>query len=559
MENLAGGRSVTGFENRYEDRSGAYHWISWNSHPLPEEGLVFAVGRDVTAQRMAEEASRLLSTAVEQAAESVVITDRDGLIQYVNPAFERVTGFCREEVVGQNPRVLKSGRQDEVFYRKMWDTILRGETWTGQLVNRRKDGSFYHERAAISPMRDAAGTISNFVAVKADVSAEIRLQEQLLHAQKMEAIGRLAGGIAHDFNNLLMIIINSAIFIEPALPPEAAERTDLQALTEAANRAAELTRQLLIFSRQQPLSPRRVDLNETVQGLSKMLKRLIGENIELVVTLDPGLPAVKADPMQIEQAVVNLAVNARDAMPQGGRLDIRTSRATFPLADTSSFIEKPEGADGAYAAVTVCDTGAGIPEAIRYRIFEPFFTTKGVGKGTGLGLATTFSSVKQHGGFLSLQTELGGGSAFTLYLPGLESPAGVADLKSAARLRRGAETILLVEDEEMVRRTEARILTSLGYRVIEAANARDALMEADRQFGKIHLMISDIVMPDMSGTALAAEMRRRRPDLPVLLVSGYPVAQLTEDGHLQGGEQFLGKPFTSEDASAALRRLLDGK
>jgi CheY-like chemotaxis protein len=333
----------------------------------------------------------------------------------------------------------------------------------------------------------------------------------------------------------------------------------LAAIQRAEQRAESLIKQLLAYSRRQVLDPHTVCLNDLVGSLLEMIARVIGEHIDLEFTPGAGLGPVRADPGQIEQVLVNLCVNARDAMPQGGRLDIRTSRTMFPLADTSSFIEKPEGADGAFAAVTVRDTGVGIPEAIRYRIFEPFFTTKGIGKGTGLGLATTFSSVKQHGGFLSLQTEMGGGSTFTLFLPGLESPAGVADLKSAGRLRRGTETILLVEDEEMVRRTEARILTSLGYRVIEAANARDAMMEADRQTDKIHLMITDVVMPDMDGTALAAEMRRRWPDLPVLLVSGYPVAQLTEEGHLHGDEEFLGKPFTSEDASAALRRLLDGK
>ncbi|MCB9077873.1 MAG: PAS domain S-box protein [Anaerolineaceae bacterium] len=361
---------------------------------------------------------RRLSAAIEQAAESVVIADVAGDILYVNPAFERTTGYSRTEVFGRNPRILKSNRHDAAFYEQMWATLTTGQTWKGHLVNKKKDGAFYTEEATISPVLDEKGSIVNYVALKRDVTRELQLEEQLRQAQKMEAVGRLAGGIAHDFNNLLTVLMGNAALALDVLPPDHPVYSDIQVIERSARRAADLTRQLLAFARQQISHPQILDLNELILGIEEMLHRLIRADIELVTALAPDRGCVRADMGQLEQILVNLVVNARDAMPNGGKLTLETADV---VVNEDNVRHHPEVPPGEYVLLAVTDTGIGMTESVKAHLFEPFFTTKEVGQGTGLGLATCFGLVKQNDGYILVDSEPGQGASFKIFLPRMET------------------------------------------------------------------------------------------------------------------------------------------
>jgi len=336
--------------------------------------------RDIAGRRRLEEAQRRLATAVEQAAEAIVITDNEGIIQYVNPAFRRVTGYSQEEATGQNPRILKSGEHDSSFYKGLWDTIKAGQVWSGLLVNRRKDGQLYHEEATISPVKDASGKIVNFVAVKRDVTEHLELSKQLMQAQKMEAIGTLAGGVAHDFNNILQIALGYSDLIlgDEELPQH--YKADLRQINEAAKRGAELVQRLLAFSRKTEVKPLPINLNRRIESVRKMLERTIPKMIEIQLVLDKDLATINADATQVDQVLMNLAVNARDAMPEGGRLVIETANLVLDEEYAASHLDaKP----GHYVLLSFTDTGAGMDKETLEHIFEPFYTTKEVGQGRG--------------------------------------------------------------------------------------------------------------------------------------------------------------------------------
>ncbi|MCX7671714.1 MAG: ATP-binding protein, partial [Anaerolineae bacterium] len=354
------------------------------------------------------------ASALEAAANGIVIPDRSGVIIWANSAFSSLTGYSAQEAIGQTLRLIKSGRQEAAFYSEMWETILAGRVWHGQLVNRRKDGSFYTEEMTITPVREAGGGISHFIAIKQDVSEHRQLEEQFRQAQKMEAVGRLAGGVAHDFNNLLMAILGytDMILAEPNLSNTI--RDSAEEIKAAAERAASLTRQLLAFSRRQMLTPQIINLNAIVTGIEKMLRRLIGEDIALIIRLKEPLRSVKADPHQIEQVIMNLAVNARDAMPRGGKLIIETNEVHFGEVHCR---QNRELQPGDYVVLLISDPGSGMPPDVLAHLFEPFFTTKQQGKGTGLGLATVYGIVKQSGGDIGVYSEVGYGTTFKVYLP----------------------------------------------------------------------------------------------------------------------------------------------
>jgi PAS domain S-box-containing protein len=387
---------------------------------------------DITERRKAEEERMQLSTALEQAAESIVITDPAGMILYVNPAFEQITGYTRREAIGQNPRFLSSGKHDPAFYKKMWDALKRGEVWHGHFINKRKDGILYEEDATISPVRDVSGKIINYMAIKLDVTREVELEGQFRQAQKLEAIGQLAGGVAHDFNNILTSILMQTELstMENGLASEI--RDGFEQIRRDAERAASLTRQLLLFSRRQVMQAHDLDLNESVTNLAKMLQRIIGEDVHLQLHLHPAPLMTHADAGMLDQVVMNLAVNARDAMPKGGRLLIATSGI---IVDEKLARQQPDAAAGRYICLSMTDTGCGIPPEVLPRIFEPFFTTKGTGKGTGLGLATVFGIVKQHHGWVTVDTEPGRGTTFNVLLPAItavSAPQAASPLASAA-------------------------------------------------------------------------------------------------------------------------------
>lgn len=507
-------------------------------------------------QRSAEESLRKLSRAVEQSADTVLITDRNGIIEYVNPAFETLTGYGTEEVCGKTPRILKSGEQGPEIYEEMWKTILAGKPFRGILVNRKKNGELYYVEESICPVRDSAGQVTHFIANGRDLTERLRLEAQLLQAQKMDAVGRLAGGVAHDFNNLLTIITSYSELALDDVPAESALASKIQEILLAAKRAAELTRQLLAFSRKQPQALRILDLNPVIAAISKTLHRLIGEDIEFSFVPGQSVRQVRIDPVQMEQILMNLAANARDAMPQGGHLRIETSQIHL---DHDYIQHKPAAIPvGDYAVVTVSDDGCGIPREHIAHVFEPFYTTKLSGKGTGLGLATVYGIVKQNNGYIWVYSENGSGTVFKIYLPCagkkcFAQTSGPKDEKAAA----GTETLLVVEDEQAVRRASVEFLRMLGYHVLEAKDGVDALAVAKQHQSGIDLLVTDVVMPNMSGGELAKELGRVTPKIKFLFVSGY-AGKTVLDHHVMDLEtNFLQKPYSLKQLAAKIRATLE--
>lgn len=630
--------------------------------------------------------TRLQTAALHVLPHPVVITNAAGAIVFVNRAFTEETGYTLEEVVGHNPRLLNSGRHDRAFFQRYWDTILAGKTWVGEIVNRRKDGSFYTQQQRVTPIRDAQGRITHFIAIQEDITARKRLETELRHARerfqrifranpmavgicaqtdgrfievndsyikmmgytreemigrsaselnlwvdrrqrdqlvaalqrhgsitnmelqlrtktgavvdvltsveplqvgleacwlfidvdittrkaleaqlrqsaKLEGIGALASGVAHDFNNLLTVMKGHTELLAslPSLSPDA--RASVTEMADATERASNLTRQLLAFSRKQSFQPRPVNLNEVLAQMTKMLRRIIGEDVTLEMRAAPSLPLIEADVSMLEQIAFNLAVNARDAMPQGGRLLVVTDTVSTAAPAESPHSQHPLTP---YVRLTVQDTGCGIPPELHQRVFEPFFTTKELGLGTGLGLATVRSIVEQHRGWIELRSQPGQGTSFIIYFPTLKTTAPPAAVPAPAPDKSlpapgGRETILVVEDEAVVRQLAGDILTMHGYRVLLAANGPDALKLWNQHYPQIDAALLDMVMPGgINGLALAQRMRELRPNFPVLFTSGYFNSQmLLESTPGFNRHHFLQKPYTPLQLAQAMRAILD--
>ena len=534
------------------------HWMERRGEVIRDQAGVpvkmIGITSDVTHQRQIEEKMRQLVTAIEHAEEQIVVTDRQGKIQYCNPAFERVTGYSHAEVEGQNPRILRSGKHPPEFYRELWATLLRGEVWRGRLINRKKDGTFYDEDATISPILDASKRITGFVAIKRDVSERVHLERQLLQAQKLESIGRLAGGVAHDFNNLLTVINGYADFLLAELDPESELRSDAEEIRRAGERAAGLTKQLLAFSRKQIVEPKIVDVNAILRDSRRMLQRLIGEDVRLLTSEHPSLGRIKADPEQIYQVLMNLVVNARDAMPDGGTVNLETANVRFDQAQAAH----PDSRPGPYVRITVTDDGIGMDERTRQRVFEPFFTTKDRDRGTGLGLSTVYGIVRQSGGWTEVKSEPGAGTCFALYFPEVEvvPDDGAAALSSVSASSEG--TVLLVEDQDSVRRFSRSTLERHGYRVLEAANADEALDVVLAFRGEIHLLLTDVVLPGLNGKRLSERLRELRPKMKVLFMSGYTDEVLGHRGVLEPGVAYIPKPFSPDKLADKIAQVLSG-
>lgn len=512
---------------------------------------------DITERKASQAQLTRLAAAVGQTADSIVITDADGNIEYVNPAFERISGYAREEVLGRNPRLLKSAKNDPSVYRDLWQTISAGNVWVGQLINKKKDGTLFNEHATISAVFDESGKIVQYVAVKQDTTRESQLEEQLRQSQKMEAIGQLAGGVAHDFNNLLTAINGYSSLALQRVDENHTIKGYLEEIKKAGDRAANLTRQLLAFGRKQILQPLPINLNDVVSDMNKMLRRLIGEDIVLTAKLDPALRKIKADPGQIEQVLVNLVVNARDAMPQGGILTIETGSIEFDKGYTDRHVGV---APGNYVMLAVSDTGTGMSEEIQARIFDPFFTTKEKGKGTGLGLSTVYGIIKQSGGNIWVYSEPGRGTTFKVYLPQIETvapktEAPVADIPVPG----GSETILLVEDEDVVRGLARQILENAGYKILEVACGSEAIRLCGENSPAIDLLLTDVVMPETSGKEVADRLTELQPDLKVLFMSGYTDEAIVHHGVLDSNVQFIQKPFTPAALTRKVREVLDSE
>jgi PAS domain S-box-containing protein len=515
------------------------------------EGYLQAVIRDVTERKRLEDELKRLNTAIEQAAEAIIITDAEGLIQYVNPAFEKITGYSRREVAGRTPRILKSGTHDPSFYRDLWKTIKGGAVWTGRITNRRKDGELIQEDVAISPFLNSAGRLTGFMALTRNVTEEVKLETQLRHTQKVEVIGQLAGGIAHEFNSILTAIMGYASLLKLKTNGDDVRGPYVEQILGATDKAAGLTRSLLDFGRKRIINPKPLALNEIVTGLQVLLSRLLSEDIEVRMELSPEKPVVMADAGQMDQVLMNLVTNARDAMENGGVLTIRTG---MRVIDEESARKDGFGRPGAYALISVSDTGSGMDEETKGRLFEPFFTTKGVGEGTGLGLSVVYGIVEQHGGHINVTSEPGRGTTFDVYVPLTEGAPARTEANEPS-LPRGTETILLAEDDADLRRLLCMVLKEHGYTTIEAEDGSDAVKKALGH--EIDMIVTDVVMPKMNGWEAYQQIKKVKPHVPTLFVSGYTDDIIHRKGILDEGLNFLPKPITPAQLLGKVRSVLD--
>jgi two-component system cell cycle sensor histidine kinase/response regulator CckA len=538
-------------------------WLRTSKFPLHDEsgavaGVLGTYG-DITGRKQAEEAlarsELLFRSLIENGLDLIAIVASDGAVRYVSPSVERILGYGPARVRDLN--VFDLIHPDDLAEAK---EKLRSALETGTrfeqvgLRVRHSDGSWRTLSMMGKPSPPDVGTRGLIVNAR-DVTESRALEEQLRQSQKMEAVGRLAGGIAHDFNNLLTAILGYAEIAAGRLKPEDPSRLDLSEIVKAAQRAADLTRQLLAFSRKQVLELRVIDLNRVVSNTHKILRRLIGEDVELVMSLKERLSSVKADTGQIEQVLLNLAVNSRDAMPKGGNLTIETSEVELDESYSTFHFDVPPGP---YVVLAVSDTGTGMDAKTLSHVFEPFFTTKEAGKGTGLGLSTVYGVVKQSGGHVTAHSEPGVGTTFRIYLPRVEdAPETDHGSPAHAALVGGTETVLVVEDEEAVRRLACRALEAQGYTVLSAAGAREAIRLCEEHAGKIHLMLTDVVMPGVSGRDLARSAAAIRPSLKVLFMSGYTDDAIVHHGVLDAGTPFLQKPFTPCSLAQKVRWVLD--
>lgn len=429
-----------------------------------------------------------------------MITDTKGNIEYANPRLLDITGYTREEAIGKNPKIFKSGKTPPETYKDLWNTILSGRDWHGEFLNKKKDGELFWEHATISPLKNDRGVIANFVSYKEDITKTKKLEEQFRQAQKMEAVGQLTGGIAHDFNNILTGIILNSELLKLKIEKDNPLRAHVEQTVEQALKAANLIQGLLSFSRKQTINLQYANLKDIITSTKKLLSRVIREDIELKISIPEKDLTIMSDSVQIEQVIMNLATNARDAMPNGGVLTIEVSDTEID----DNFIKiHGFGKTGRYALITVTDTGIGMDENIQKKIFEPFFTTKEVGKGIGLGLAMVYGLIKQHEGYIDLYSKPGKGTTFKIYLP-IKKP-WFDDLKPIEEIipRGGSETILVVEDDETVREIIINLLEKYGYKIIEAVNGDDAVEKFVKNKDRIKFVLLDVIMPKKRGLSIS--------------------------------------------------------
>lgn len=517
--------------------------------------------QDVSRQQEREAALRRLSQIVEQSPAAIVVIGLDGRIEYVNSAFEAMTGHSRDEVMGSTSALLEPGLAPDATSRELWATVTSGGVWNGELQNRRKNGSSYWESVTISPLTDEQGRTVKYAAIREDVTAHRRVLEQLQQAQKMEAVGNLAGGIAHDFNNLLGVVLGNLQLAERRLDggsPADREAVGkrLQTALEAVKRGSGLTRRLLSFSRNPVMEPRVVDLNELVKGMEDMIARALGETIEIRFETAGSVWPASLDPGLIENVLLNLAVNARDAMPQGGTLVMETRNTRLDAA----YARLHEGVEaGDYVEIAVSDTGAGMPPEVRRRVFEPFFSTKAPEKGSGLGLTMVYGIARQSGGHVAIYSEEGFGTTVRVYFPRAAGEVESADAGAATAVEPGGgdECVLVVEDDELLRETAVQSLRQLGYQVLEAADGPGALAVLEAE-PAVDLLFTDAVMPGgLTGAELARRATARNPRLRVLLTSGYSRDTLDAGDLKELDSHLLGKPYTVEDLARHVRQALD--
>ena len=558
---LAEGRVVQHY--RFRHRDGGWRWIR-DELQLVRDGSgrpaeVVGSLSDVTAQRQAEERLReteeRFRALIERSTDLVIVLDERGTVTFASPSSTDVLGFTPEELLGTghlgHVHPDDASRVAEAFL------ALREQPGASRRIElrvRHRDGRWRQLQAEARNLLHVPA-VRGLVTNSRDITEQRRFEEQYLQAQKLEGVGRLAGGVAHDFNNLLVGILGYADFLEEGIRAGNPSMEDLEEIRRAGERARDLTRQLLAVARRQVVRPLVIDLNQVLRDAEKLLRRVVGEDIDLAVATADGLWRVKADPAQLQQVVLNLAVNARDAMPHGGKLTLETANADL---DGEYAATHPGVQPGQYAMLAVSDSGVGLSAEAKAHLFEPFFTTKPSGAGTGLGLATVYGIVKQAGGHVSAYSEPERGTCFKIYLPRTaEAPAG-EPTAPAPPIRRGWETVLVVEDEPRVRELAARALAEAGYRVLQAATGGEALALAAGMDQPIHLLVTDVVMPDTGGKQLADGLRASRPGLRVLYVSGYTQDAVVHEGVLDAGVHFLPKPFTPRTLQEKVRAVLDG-
>lgn len=553
------GQDCSPVEYRILRKDGQLRWLSEAAVLLRDQAgelvSVEGVVKDITALKLAEEGLRKLSRAVEQCPASIAITDLHGRVEYVNPTFSRLTGYGAHELVGTRLPELGVEPSPEQIAELARQALTTGHDWHGEVRTRCRDGQLLWQLVTLSAILDQQGQATHLVAVSEDITERKRLEAEVRQAQKMEAFGQLAGGVAHDFNNILTVIQGNASLLEMQLPQEEQQRAVAE-IQHSCDHAARLTRQLLTFSRRRKAERKELDLNQVLQPLTKMLDRLIGEHIQFTTDYAPQGAPVLADPGMMEQLVMNLSINARDAMPRGGRLAISTRLVELQECECNSI---PGARAGQFVRLQVCDTGCGIADQDLPQIFEPFFTTKEVGKGTGLGLATVFGIVQQHQGWITVTSQLGQGTCFSVFLPRPQAPLQPTALAPRRSTEQGGrETILLVEDEPSVRAMLVDMLGSQGYRVWAAESGVEALQLWNVHQQEVHLLLTDLVMPGgISGLELGRRLLAQKPGLRVLYSTGYTDELLGDASSLRGTTAFLEKPYDRRKLLQKVRDCLD--
>ncbi len=524
-----------------------------NGNVVGVEGII----RDITERKRAEEERMRLVRAIEQVAEGIIITDANWNIQYANPAFERITGYGRDEIVGRHTRILKSDNHDETFYRQLRETLSRGEAWSGHIVNKKKDGSSYDAEVTASAIRDCSGDIRNYVSIHRDITRELQLEKELRQAQKMESIGTLAGGIAHDFNNILTPIIAYTELVQAKVPEESGLRRNLDQVLKAGFRAKELVRQILTFSRRSEQDKKTVRITPIIKEALKLLRSSLPTTIKISrkMTISPGRDAVLADPTQIHQVLMNLCTNAAHAMRvKGGILSVELSEACNLTPGSGSGHSDLE--EVPCLCLTVSDTGHGMDAAVIERIFDPYFTTKTTGEGTGLGLSVAQGIIKSHGGKITVSSEPGKGTTFYVFLPGFEEIAS-PEVPTVETVPTGSERILFVDDEEVLVDLGKEILESLGYAVTAKTSSLDALQAFRNEPDSFDLVITDMTMPELTGRDLAKEIMAIRTNIPIILCTGFSDQINPKQAKEAGIRELVIKPYTVASLAKTIRRVLE--
>ena len=515
----------------------------------------------IEERRKTEEKLRLLGSAVEQSQEAILVTDAQldqpgPKIVFVNPAFTKMTGYTREEALGKTPRILQGPRTDKAVTYNLRATLARGEAAHGETVNYRKDRTEFDVEWDIAPIRNSKQVITHFVGIQRDVSQRKRIEQQLIQSQKLETVGKLAGGVAHEFNNIMMAIIGHADLMLNNIPENNALTTNAKVIRQAAERASILTRQLRAYAGRQFLRPQSLDLNEVISEMEILIGHLVGVEINVSIVPAADLCNVLADPGQISEVITNIVLNAKDAMPGGGKLTIETGNMSFDYETASRY---PGLKPGNYASLSITDTGVGMKPEVQARMFEPFFTTKGVGKGTGLGLATAYGIIKQSGGHILVYSEIGKGTTFRIYLPELQKdPRQKVQPTQPSGAPSGSEIILVVEDDDTVREMTIKFLRQLGYNVLSATNGEEALKLLETPGREpVDLLFTDIVMPVMDGMELSRRVAKSHPGMKVLFASAYAENALIHQGVVEPGMTLLEKPFSLSTLAQKVRKALE--